>query len=93
MFVFYWAFTLGLVAINLDSAFVPAANVTTQVVVAGTIGALLGLIARGRPGEAFQFAVDCRQTGRQLNFFLVADPMLGWRKGQRRSGRGLCRLG
>ncbi len=43
LFVFYWAFTLGLVAI-IFSGFVPAANVTTQVVVAGTIGALLGLI-------------------------------------------------
>ena len=42
-FVFYWALTLGLVAM-IFSGFVPATNLPTQVAVAGTIGALLGLI-------------------------------------------------
>jgi hypothetical protein len=43
LFVFYWAFTLGLVAM-IFSGFVPAANPPTQVAVAGTVGAVLGLI-------------------------------------------------
>jgi FtsH-binding integral membrane protein len=43
LFVFYWAFTLGLMAM-IFSGFVPVANLPTQVAVAGTIGALLGLI-------------------------------------------------
>lgn len=44
LFVFYWAFTLGLVAM-IFSGFVPASYLPTQVAIAGTIGALLGLIA------------------------------------------------
>ena len=43
LFVFYWAFTLGLVAM-IFSGFVSVSNLPTQVAVAGTTGALLGLI-------------------------------------------------
>ena len=43
LFMFYWAFTLGLVAM-IFSGFVPVANLIVQVAVAGTIGTLLGLI-------------------------------------------------
>jgi len=43
LFVFYWAFTLGLVAV-IFSGFVPAGSLPVQVAVAGTLGALLGLI-------------------------------------------------
>jgi hypothetical protein len=43
LFVFCWAFTLGLVTM-IFSRLAPAANLPVQVAVAGTIGALLGLI-------------------------------------------------
>ena len=43
LLLFYWAFSLGLVAM-IFSGFVPAAKLPVQVAVAGTIGALLGLI-------------------------------------------------
>lgn len=43
LFVFYWAFTLGLVAM-IFSGFVPASYLPTQVAIAGATGVLLGLI-------------------------------------------------
>jgi|ERR1700733_1449570 len=43
LLVFYWVFTLGLVAM-IFSGFVPAANLPTQAAIAGIIGALLGMV-------------------------------------------------
>jgi hypothetical protein len=43
LFVWYWAFTLGLVAM-IFSGLVPAANPVTQMGAAGSIGAPCGLI-------------------------------------------------
>jgi hypothetical protein len=42
LLVFYWAFTLGLVAM-IFSGVIPVVSLPTQVTIAGTIGALIGL--------------------------------------------------